>query len=437
MFHDPPAEFIGECSDVAAFYNNIGRILVMAILLVCSAFFSGTETAYFNLSIRQRRLLAQSGHRLQILAARLLESPSQMLSCLLFGNMTVNVLFYATASVLTIRLKHDYGVAAAGTAAFVGFASLVLFGEILPKSLAYANSRSVSILAALPLYVCMKVLGPIVAMFRVLLVGPILGLILGRRRSVKRATTGDLKVLMEHIRKRGLISDDENRLLYEIVELGHLKVRHVMEPRVDMVTCSVRASREEFISKMRQWRMTKIAVYGRTIDDVVGVVYLRDLLLHGETPADKLVRPAHFVPEQQSVEQLLEHFRRSHTDMAVVVDEYGGLAGCVELEDVVEELIGDIERSGETPAEPETIGPFTYRLSGATPIHDWAEAFGLDLEEVRATTVGGLVTFVLGRIPHQGDEAQWKHLRFRVERMHKRRVDTVVMTIWPGGGQGS
>jgi len=422
---------------VAAFYDNIGRLLVMAVLLACSAFFSGTETAYFTLSLRQRRLLAQSGHRLQVLAARLLESPSQMLSCLLFGNMTVNVLFYATASVLTIRLKGDYGMAVAGAAAFMAFACLVLFGEILPKSLAYANSRSVSVLAALPLYVCVTAIGPLVAMSRLLLVSPILGLILGRRRSVKRATTGDLKVLMEHIRKRGLISDDENRLLYEIVELGHLKVRHVMEPRVDMTTCSVRASREEFISKMRQWRMTKIAVYGRAIDDVVGVVYLRDILLHGETPADKLVRPAHFVPEQQSVEQLLEHFRRSRTDMAIVVDEYGGLAGCVELEDVVEELIGDIERTGEAPAEPETIGPFTYRLSGATPVHDWAEAFGLDMEEIRATTVGGLVTFVLGRIPRPGDEAKWEHLLFRVERMHKRRVDTVIMTISPSHGRES
>ena len=422
---------------MAAFYNNIGRILVMAALLGCSAFFSGTETAYFNLSLRQRRSLAQSGHRLQMLTARLLDMPSQMLSCLLFGNMTVNILFYATASVLTIRLKQDSGVAVAGAAAFVAFACLVIFGEILPKSLAYANSRSVSILAALPLYVCMKGLGPIVATFRILLVGPILGLILGRRRWARQATTGDLKVLMEHIRKRGLISDDENRLLYEIVELGHLKVRHVMEPRVDMAMCSVRASREDIISTMRRRRMTKIGVYGKTRDDVVGIVYLRDVLLHSETNPDTLVHPAHFVPEQQSVEQLLEHFRRSRTDMAVVVDEYGGLAGCVELEDVVEELIGDMDRAGESPAEPETIGPFTYRLSGSTPIHDWAEAFGLDLEEVRATTVGGLVTFVLGRIPHQGDEAQWKHLRFRVERMHKRRVDTVVMTIWPGSGQGS
>ncbi|MHC4543420.1 MAG: hemolysin family protein [Planctomycetota bacterium] len=407
----------------------------MIVLLACSAFFSGSETSFFNLSRRQVSLLSQSKHKLQKLAARLLNKPKQLLSCLLFGNMTVNVLFYAVASVLTVRVGRQVGGGAAAIIAFISFAVLLLFGEILPKSLAYANSRSVSVTAALPLVLCLQVFAPLQFVFRAFIVEPILRLLLGPLQPAKPINTGEFKSLIEQVRKRGLITADENKLLGEIIELGFLKVRHVMEPRVDMIACSVSDSAESAREKMLKNHLTKLPVYARTIDNIVGLVYLRQLILEGEALLDKLVQQVYFVPEQKTVESLLEFFREKGTDTAIVVDEYGGIAGSVRLEDIAEELLGPIE-AAEGIELVESIGPFKYRLAGDVSIHDWAEAFGINPEEAKVTTIGGLVTVLLGRIPKSGDTAYLHNLTFTVERVRKHRIKTVILTLEAAGSNG-
>jgi CBS domain containing-hemolysin-like protein len=407
----------------------------MMVLLVCSAFFSGSETSFFNLTRRQVSLLSQSKHKLQMLAARLLNKPKQLLSCLLFGNMTVNVLFYAIASVLTVRIGRQVGAGAAAVTAFISFAVLVLFGEILPKSLAYANSRSVSVAAALPLVLCLKIFAPLQFVFRVFIVEPTLRLFLGPLKPAKPISTGEFKSLIEQVRKRGLITADENKLLGEIVELGFLKVRHVMQPRVDMIACKITDSAESARKKMLENHLTKLPVYAGTIDNIVGLVYLRQLLLEGEALLDKLVQRVHFVPEQKTVESLLEFFREMGTDTAIVVDEYGGIEGSVRLEDIAEELLGPIE-AAEGIELVETIGPFKYRLAGDVSIHDWAEAFGIDPEQAKVTTIGGLVTVLLGRIPKSGDTAYLHNLKFTVERVRKHRIKTVILTLEAAGSNG-
>jgi CBS domain containing-hemolysin-like protein len=420
---------------VGQVYQNIGHIVVMIVLLACSAFFSGSETSFFNLSRRQVSLLSQSKHKLQKLAARLLNKPKQLLSCLLFGNMTVNVLFYAVASVLTVRVGRQVGGGAAAIIAFISFAVLLLFGEILPKSLAYANSRSVSVTAALPLVLCLQVFAPLQFVFRAFIVEPILRLLLGPLQPAKPINTGEFKSLIEQVRKRGLITADENKLLGEIIELGFLKVRHVMEPRVDMIACSVSDSAESAREKMLKNHLTKLPVYARTIDNIVGLVYLRQLILEGEALLDKLVQQVYFVPEQKTVESLLEFFREKGTDTAIVVDEYGGIAGSVRLEDIAEELLGPIE-AAEGIELVESIGPFKYRLAGDVSIHDWAEAFGINPEEAKVTTIGGLVTVLLGRIPKSGDTAYLHNLTFTVERVRKHRIKTVILTLEAAGSNG-
>ena len=420
---------------MAQVYQNIGHIVLMLLLLACSAFFSGAETAFFNLSRRQVSLLSQSKHKLQKLVARLLNKPKQLLSCLLFGNMTVNVLFYAVASVLAIRMGEQIGAVAAAITALVSFAVLVLFGEILPKSLAYANSKSISVAAALPLVLCLQIYAPLQFVFRVFMVEPTLRLLLGPAQRAKTISTGEFKSLIERVRKRGLISADENKLLAEIIELGFLKVRHVMRPRVDMIVCNVSDSVESAIEKMLKNHLTKLPVYVRTIDNVVGLVYLRQLLLEGDMTLDNIVQPVDFVPEQKTVESLLEFFREKGTDTAIVVDEYGGIAGSVRLEDIAEELLGPIETTeGIEPVE--SIGPFEYRLAGDISIHDWAEAFGVDPEEAKISTIGGLVTVLLGKIPKSGDVAYLKNLKFTVERVQKHRIETIILTLEATGSNG-
>ncbi len=408
---------------------QVPKIFLMLLLLAGSAFFSGSETAFFNLSRRQIRLLQESKHRLQNLAARLLSKPGRLLNCFLFGNMTVNVLFYATASVLTIRLRDQSGLAAA-ISALVSFAALVLFGEILPKSVAYANSRSLSLVAALPTFLCLQIFAPLEFVFKFIILEPALRLLLGPARQPKAITVGEFRSLIETTRKQGLISADENKLLTEVIELGFLKVRHVMRPRVDMVACAVTDSSKVARQKMQENHLTKLPVYVRTIDNIVGLVHLRQILLEPTASLDKIIQKVNFVPEQKTVESLLEFFRRSRTDMAVVVDEYGGIAGSVRLEDIAEELLGQIEPV--SPIKPvEQTGPFEYRLAGNLATHDWADVFGIDLAETRQVTVGGLVTALLGKIPKPGDVAYLKNLKFTVETVQKRRIETLIFTLEP------
>lgn len=402
----------------------------MLVLVFCSGFFSGSETAFFNLSPRQRRLLRESGHRLQIMVGTLLQRPGHLLNGLLFGNMVVNVLYFSLSSVLTMTVKSQAGLTAAAVAAFLSFILLVLFGEILPKSFAYASSRSMSLIAAGPAFLWLKVFAPFQFAFKTFILEPVLRISLGSARTPRPLSIREFRSLIQTTRRQGLISSDENRLLTEVIELGFLKVRHVMRPRVDMIACSASQSPEEVTELLLAKGLTKLPVYEREIDNIIGMVYFRRLLLEGDAPLKELVDDVHFVPEQKTVESLLEFFRRSRSDTAVVVDEYGGIAGLVRLEDIAEELFGQIEPE-QTPEAIEQTGPFEYRMAGSLPIHDWAESFGIDVNETRICTVGGLVTAMLGRIPKPGDKTTLENLKFTVEKVRMHRIDTLILTLEP------
>lgn len=404
--------------------------LLMLVLLCGSAFFSGSETAFFNLSRRQLRTLRQSKHRLDKLTAALVSNPSDLLASLLFGNMAVNVLFFAVASVLVFRLERTLGAASAAVAAFVSFAVLVLFGEIFPKSLAYGNSKRLSVAAAVPAFVCLKLLKPAAAVLRLLIAEPVLRLLLGSRKAVRPIDTAEFQSLIELVHKGGLITADEDKLLNETVELGLLKVRHVMRPRVDMIACSVTGPAQKACELMRDNDLTKLPVYASNMDNIVGMVELRDLLLHPELSLGKAAQKVDFVPEQKKVDSMLESFRTSGTDTAIVVDEYGGLAGWITLEDIAAELFGPIA-SAEGIKPVEQLGPFEYRLSGDLAIHEWARSFGIVAAQSRFTTIGGLVTALLGKIPQAGDVAYLRNLKFDVERVRRHRIETIILTLEP------
>ncbi|MCK4886019.1 MAG: HlyC/CorC family transporter [Planctomycetes bacterium] len=400
----------------------------MLLLLVCSAFFSGSETAFFNLSKRQINLFKRSDHKLQRLTAKLLMDPNKLLGTLSLGNMVVNILFYAVSSIIIVHIRNQSGVTAAAIMVFITFLAVVLFGEILPKSIAFANPRSISITASLPLFFLIKILSPTLKFFSFFFVNPTIRLLIGPHKKTSAITADDFKSLIDSSRKQGFISSDENKLLSEVIELGFLKVRHVMKPRVDMTLCSIKDPNEKIRQLMLNNHLTKIAVYANEFDNITGLIHLRDLLLSPDQAIDKLVKPVQFVPEQKNIESLLEFFRKTATDTAIVVDEYGGLAGSVRLEDIAEELIGPIETSSQ---QIEQISPFNYRLSGDLSIHDWAETFDIEAIEDRVSTIGGLVTALLGKIPQESDSVDMKNLKFTVESVKKHRIQTLLLTFKP------
>ncbi len=408
----------------------VWQILAMAALLLASGFCSGSETAFFHLSRRQVRQFAASAAPLERLAALLVSYPNRLLTALLFANMLVNVLYFAISSSLAVQAGRSGGLAAATTAAFVSFAALLLAGEMLPKSLAYFNARRFSLFASPVCYVLLRTLHPLIRGLDFFIVRPAIRLLVHPKTRTVPMTAEQLKALLETTRRKGLIGDDENLLLTEILKFSVLKVRHIMQPRVEMPACSVDLDVPQMCAMMHQHKLAKIPVYQKHIDAMAGVVYLRDLLLNPDRTPQALIRPVPFVPEQKSVESLIQFFRSSGENMAIVVDEYGGIAGWVRFEHIIEQLLRPMEDRTQE-AVIEQIGPLSYRLAADMSIFDWKDAFGIDLERVHLTTIGGFVTALLGHIPHPGDQAQLKNLKFTVETVRNNRIQTVILTLEP------
>jgi putative hemolysin len=418
---------------VTVFIENIWRIILMLLLLFCSSFFSGSETAFFNISPSQLQSFRKSTHKFQRTVSHLLDNPKRLLTSLLLGNITVNVLFFSMASVLSVRIGSQIGPISAAVFGFICFFILLIFGEMLPKSLAYYNSNKFSIAAAPVCAVCIRILSPLVRILEFLVLAPASRLLVGPERATKTADTltiNQLKFLIEQSRQRGLISNDENLLLSEVCEFGLLKVRHVMKPRVDMATCNITESSDNIRRLMVAKELKKIAVYSKNIDNTLGLISLRSLLLNPDSKIESLLEKTNFVPEQKTVESLLEFFHYSKTDTALVVDEYGGITGVVSFEDVIEELLGTAEPSGQDELI-EHIGPMEYRLAGALSIHDWSQMFGIDPTQTRLTTIGGLTVALLGRIPKPGDTVYLKNLKLTVETVHRHRIKTLLLSVEP------
>jgi putative hemolysin len=412
--------------------ENIGNIVIMLILLSFSAFFSGSETAFFSLTARQLRQLKNSQNRLAHLAARLLSTPQRLLGSFLLSNLIVNIAYYSAASVITVNIGRTYGSAAGVASALTTFAAILLCGEMLPKYFAYTSNERIVVFSALPTSLLVRVLRPILTIVSFFVVEPFIRLIVHPSRKKSFIKRKELRFLIESSRQQGLISADESEFLGEVVDFSSLKVRQVMRPRVDMVACDVKLAPEACRRFLDKHDLTKVPVYSGTIENCIGTIHLRDILLTPDQPLKNLVRKPQFIPEQKTVESLLEFFRTSGTDSALVVDEFGGLAGWVRLEDVVQELVGPIDETvGVSPIEQ--LGPMRYRFAATMPIHDWSAAFGLDADEMRLSTIGGLVTALIGRIPRPGDVAHIRNLRFEVEKMHGHRIQTVVLTLEPIG----
>lgn len=409
-------------------FANIGSIIMMAILLSLSAFFSCSETAFFSLTSRQVRHLKTSQNRISRLVAELLSAPQQLLGSLLLGNNIVNIAYFSIASVMTVRLGGTYGHTVGAAWALITFAMLLLCGEMLPKYLAYTNNERIAVYSSVPALLVVRAFRPILFLFNFLMIEPAMRLLIPPSRKKPFINRNQMRFLIKSSRQQGLISSDEGELLGELIDFNSLKVRQVMRPRVDMVACDVKMAPDSCRDFLNKHNLTKIPVYSGALENCIGTIHMRDLLLAPEQPLRTMVHKPQFVPEQKTVESLLEHFRTTGTDSALVVDEFGGLAGWVLLEDVVAELVGPIDEPGETKPI-EQLGPLRYRFAAAMPIHDWAEAFGLDADAMRLSTMGGLVTALIGRIPRPGDTAHLGNLRFEVEQMHGHRIQTVILTL--------
>jgi len=401
--------------------------------LCASAFFSASETALFSLPRDEMALLAGKMRSVRVLAG----SPRSVLVTVLLGNLAVNVLFFSIAAQISVGWARAGRSADALGFSLGAFVILVVCGEVLPKTYAVRNPRRISRVCARPLYFMRQLLWPVrVPLER--LTDCLTGLATGRRPGPPTATAGEMAYLLDVAVASGAIRPRERSMLAGTLSLRSLRVRDVMVPRVDVVMCEVSASREEVLALACRSGHTKIPLYEGTIDRVVGVVYIKDLFAAELKEAREVAREVPFVPAGKALEALLQALLERKVHLAVALGEYGGTAGIVTLEDIVEEIVGELQDEYDAEKQPFARTPDgRFSLSGRMSTREFSELFGTNLECSEVSTLGGLAMFVLGRLPQPGDELEYGGVHFTVESVRHRRVERIIAGVPTQAGNGA
>ena len=405
-------------------------------LLAFSAFFSAAETALFSLSENDRMTIRRSNPRTARAVESLLAQPRLLLITVLLGNMTVNTLYFVISSVLMLEL--NVGVVAALGLAIGTLLVMVLLGEMLPKTMAGSSRlRMVSLLAP-PLSAFHRLISPLRAALDRFIVAP-LSRLTAPGETPAQLSVDELEALLELSGRQGVIDAQEQTILEDVLALGRLHIRDVMTPRVRVVALPSTATCQHVEQLARRTKLTRVPVYDGDLDHILGVLNIKRVLAEpsgSRKSLDSLLSPPRFVPETATVDQLLESFRRTGSALAIVVDEYGGTAGIVAIEDVVREIVRDIAGQADVDAQrPRMIGINTWRVGGDVSVHDWADAFGQRLVSTRVATLGGMIFDRLGRAPVAGDVVQLSNVQLKVEQVDRTRVVSVLVILDPQDAQ--
>lgn len=418
--------------------SDLPLLLLLPALLVASAFFSGAETALFGLTQRERLALLRQGGVGARAAVALLAQPRPLLITLLLGNMVINVFYFVIASVLLLRAE---GALARAILSVAPLLALILLGEVLPKLTAGAHRVAWCRIASPAMYTVHRAITPLRDPIEALVIAPLSRLV-GPRRREPSLSTDELSELLEASRRAGAIDDEEARLLDAVADLGVMRVRDIMLPRVDMHWLREDAVRDDALALLDEAHRRIAPVCAGSLDDGVrGVLALKRLLAAPPgARARTLMVPALFVPENAPLDRLLDLLRQRRRRSAVVVDEFGGVVGFVTLADIVDRLAksfrADTARAGDRGGLVQPVRDGVWRVDGRLNVHDWADAFGLRAP-MRASTVGGVIVGALGRLPTPGDSVSLGPVAIVVESVEGGAVRSALVSVAPAAaGQG-
>lgn len=427
---------------------NIGAILDSALLwqsalflllLAFSAFFSGSETALFNLKRQELDRLKNDLAPSSQLIVRLLNRPKRLLITILAGNTVVNVVLASMAAIITANFARASGLNQTlllVTEAIVLAIVLVILGEITPKVLAMRHSLGFSSRIVGLLTFIVKLFAPI-AQITYKLVEKTVGM-LGLTPEENFTSDDEIRELVELSKDHGVIGEEEKEMIHSIIEFGDTLAKEIMIPRTDVIMFHTEMSREELIQMIRESGFSKYPLYRDQIDQIRGIVFIKDLLpyLHSGTRRinlERLSRPAMFVPEHQPIDDLLRDMQRQQQKLAIVVDEYGGMSGMVAVEDIIEEVLGDL-RDEIDDSEEETeiipLGHNEFMIDAATLVDEVAEELDIRFPQDRDyDSIGGFIYDHLGIIPSEGEIVNYLDYRFEVASVNKNRIEKVKLTI--------
>jgi putative hemolysin len=431
----------------------IAELLFLAILIGLNAFFSASEIAVISVPKLRLKQLIDSGNKTALVLFRLADDSSRFLATIQIGVTLMGFLASATAAVSLstnlanlikqIPIEGVQNVAeglAVATITIVLSLIVLVFGELVPKSLGLAHSERIALFVARPIDFLARLAAPLVR-FLVWITNLIAKPFGGQpRRGMPIVTQEEIKTLVDAGEEGGVIEEDEKEMIYSIFEFGETVAREVMVPRMDVLAIDVETPLLEALDTVIKHNHSRVPIYQDSIDNIVGILYAKDLLkvLHerGRAGANEvrlinIVRPAAFAPESKKVSELFEEMQKRRIHMAIVIDEYGGTAGIVTIEDILEEIVGEIQDEYDQAEELEIqpAGDNEWLINARANLGDINDALHVRFPVDDADTLGGFIYTQLGKIPLPGDEVSHENVRLKVVNVAGRRIGKVKVQV--------
>ena len=396
--------------------------MMMAVCLLLSAYFSATETAFSSANTTRLRTLAEKGSGGAALALKLLEQYDRLLSTILIGNNIVNI---ATASIGTVLFVRHYGDAGATISTVVVTVVVLIFGEISPKSIAKDCAERCAMLSAPILRVLIWVLLPLNRLFS--LWKKLLSRVF-RLGGESKMSQEELLMLVDEVQQDGSIDRDEGELLKNAIGFSEQEAQDILIHRVDLAALPVTADKEEIAALFTQTKYSRLLIYEDSIDHILGTVHQKDFYVGcgvTDKPLRDIIAPPVFALENEPIRLLLKKLQQAKTHVAVVVDEYGGTCGIVTMEDILEELVGEIwDEHDEEEVFLRKLGPDTYTVDAAMDLEDFAAYFHVKTGS-EMVSVSGWVMEQFGRVPEVGDSFTCGDLQVEVMRVENHRIEEI------------
>lgn len=406
-------------------------LLVLIVLLILSAFFSSAETAFTTVSSIKIRSLIDEGNKKAILVDKINQNKSKMLSAILIGNNLVNIIASALSTVLAQKLFGEYAISFA-----TGILTLLvlIFGEITPKTLATINSLKLSLSYAKAIYALMYILTPFIFVIN-FLAGSLMRL-LGVNPNTKASsiTENELRTIVDVSHEEGVIEKEERQMINNVFDFGDAVASDVMVPKFDMTMADINSTYDELIQIFLKEKFTRIPIYQDTTDNVIGIINMKDLLLYNPDhifDIRNFLRSAFFTYEGKRISELMMEMKKTSVNIVIVLDEYGVTSGLITLEDLLEEIVGEIHDEYDLDDDDSVreISSNKYLIEGHIKITDVNDRLNLNLHSEEYDSIGGLIIEKLDRFPNPGDKIIIENVSLKVISMDKMRIDTVEITI--------
>ena len=418
------------------------QLLVLVVLLALSAFFSSAETALTCVSKIRIRSLAEEGNKRAQLVKELTDNPSKMLSAILIGNNIVNLSASSLSTMLATKMATQLG-AGTNTATFVGLATgiltilILIFGEITPKSAATINAEKMALGDATIIYWLTRILTPVIFIINHLSYGVMRLMGINPHAKAKTMTENELLTVIDVSHEDGVIESEEKEMITNVVDFGDSVASDVMVPRIDIEFMDVDSSYEDVLSVFRRDKYSRVPVFEGDKDHVIGVLNLKDVFCYNDVPENfsirKILRRPYFTYEFKKISDLMVDMQKNSISMAMVLDEYGAVAGLITLEDLLEEIVGEIrdEYDEEETDDIRKINDHEYTVDGTTKLEDIDKLLGLHLESEDYDSIAGHMIHELGHIPTEGEYIDINQIRFTVTKMDKHRIADIDVLLPP------